>query len=289
MCLLFMYLNDDECGDGYRVIIANNRDEQWDRPTKQLSFWTDNEECISGQDMTPGKENGTWLGVSKKGRIGILLNILGVNDCEKKGRGYLVNEYISSQKDGHQYINETIKPCSSNYNSFNLILMNLSFPKTNGLCCSNMDGVITELDISNGVFTCDNSSQGKPWQKSIQNRERFGNIVKECNHKEKKDQLVQELLSLLTDRKTYNNDKQLATQAAMSNMEEDIILERSAVFVWTPKFRYGTRTHSIILVDREGNCDFIEKTMTTPVEPDNVKWETRSFKFKFSNCTSPHL
>ncbi|VDI65902.1 Hypothetical predicted protein [Mytilus galloprovincialis] len=203
MCLLFMYLNDDECGNGYRLIIANNRDEQWDRPTKPLSFWTDNEDCISGQDMTPGKENGTWLGVSKRGRIGILLNILGVNDPKKKGRGYLVNEYISSQKDGQEYINETIKPCSSNYNSFNLILMNLSFPKTNGICCSNLDGVITESDILNGVFTCDNSSPGRPWQKSVQNRERFGNIVKDFNHKEKKDQLVQELLNLLTDRKTY--------------------------------------------------------------------------------------
>ena len=48
MCLLFMYLNDDECGNGYRLIIANNRDEQWDKPTKPLSFWTDNEDCISG-------------------------------------------------------------------------------------------------------------------------------------------------------------------------------------------------------------------------------------------------
>ncbi|XP_076106342.1 transport and Golgi organization 2 homolog [Mytilus galloprovincialis] len=289
MCLLFIYLNDDECGNGYRLIIANNRDEQWDRPTKPLSFWTDNEDCISGQDMTLGKENGTWLGVSKKGRIGILLNILGVNDPKKKGRGYLVNEYISSQKDGQEYINETIKPCSSNYNSFNLILMNLSFPKTNGICCSNLDGVLTESDILNGVFTCDNSSPGRPWQKSVQNRERFGNIVKDFNHKEKKDQLVQELLNLLTDRKTYNNDQQLVSQAAMSNMEEDIILERSAAFVWTPKLRYGTRTHSIVLVDREGNCDFIEKTMATPVNPDNVKWETSSFKFKFSNCTTPHL
>ncbi|XP_052073970.1 transport and Golgi organization 2 homolog [Mytilus californianus] len=250
MCLLLMYLNDDECRDGYRVIIANNRDERWDRPTKQLSFWTDNEECLSGQDLTTGKEKGTWLGVSKKGRIGILLNILGVGDREKKGRGHLVNEYISSQKGGHEYINETIKTCSSKYNSFNLILMNLSFPKTNGICCSNVNGVITESDISNGVFTCDNSSPGKPWQKSIQNRERFGNIVKECNHKEKKDQLVQELICLLTDRTTYNSDQQLATQAAMSNMEEDVILERSATFVWTPKLRYGTRTHSIILVDR---------------------------------------
>ena len=42
---------------------------------------------FSGLDQTPRKEGGTWLGASKTGRIGILLNILGINDPKKKGRG----------------------------------------------------------------------------------------------------------------------------------------------------------------------------------------------------------
>lgn len=48
-------------------------------------------ECniFSGLDQTLGKEGGTWLGASKTGRIGILLNILGINDPRKKGRGKL--------------------------------------------------------------------------------------------------------------------------------------------------------------------------------------------------------
>ena len=48
MCLLFVYLNDEESSDGYRLILVNNRDEEWDRPTKQLQFWTDHTDCISG-------------------------------------------------------------------------------------------------------------------------------------------------------------------------------------------------------------------------------------------------
>ena len=42
---------------------------------------------FSGLDQTPKKEGGTWLGASKTGRIGTLLNILGINDPKKKGRG----------------------------------------------------------------------------------------------------------------------------------------------------------------------------------------------------------
>ena len=49
MCLLFVYLNDEESSGGYRLILANNRDEEWDRPTKQLQFWTDHTDCISGR------------------------------------------------------------------------------------------------------------------------------------------------------------------------------------------------------------------------------------------------
>jgi hypothetical protein len=39
----------------------------------------------------------------------------------------------------------------------------------------------------------------------------------------------------------FKDDQQVAKQAAMSNMDEDTTRERSAAFVWTPKFRYGTR------------------------------------------------
>jgi len=42
-----------------------------------------------GIDMVPGREGGTWLGASKRGRIGTLLTILGANDSKKKGRGKL--------------------------------------------------------------------------------------------------------------------------------------------------------------------------------------------------------
>lgn len=293
MCLLFVYLNDEESSDGYRLILVNNRDEEWDRPTKQLQFWTDHTDCISGLDQTPRKEGGTWLGASKTGRIGILLNILGINDPRKKGRGYLVNGFISSKQTGENYIKETFtqQSKSSDYNSFNLILMDLSLPKSSGVYCTNLDGDITVKDISNGILTSDNSSPDKPWQKSVQNRDRFDNIVKRYNKKETKEKLVEELLCLLGDKKPFEDDQQVAKQAAMSNMDENTTRERSAAFVWTPNLRYGTRTHSIILVDTDGHCEFIEKTMKTPVSQNNVEWETTAFNFKFHNTndTTSHL
>jgi len=37
--------------------------------------------------MEPGREGGTWLAMSKHGKIAILLNILNVLDKNKRGRG----------------------------------------------------------------------------------------------------------------------------------------------------------------------------------------------------------
>lgn len=43
-----------------------------------------------GTDQEPGKEGGTWLAMSKTGKIGVLLNILQADEDilpDKKGRG----------------------------------------------------------------------------------------------------------------------------------------------------------------------------------------------------------
>ena len=44
--------------------------------------------------MTPGKEGGTWLGLSRFGKIGVLLNLdrhdYGYDELNKLGRGSLV-------------------------------------------------------------------------------------------------------------------------------------------------------------------------------------------------------
>ena len=44
---------------------------------------------VLGLDEQPGREGGTWLGLSSLGKIGILLNVLGNSppDFRKKGRG----------------------------------------------------------------------------------------------------------------------------------------------------------------------------------------------------------
>lgn len=50
------------------------------------------------------------------------------------------------------------------------------------------------------------------------------------------------------------------------------IEQLSSLFGYMPELRRGTRTHSIITVDFEGNCKLLEFTLQTPVDELNLQW-----------------
>ena len=68
MCLILLsYLNHPS----FRLILAANRDEFYDRPTAPLGFWREAPHILAGKDL---KNGGTWLGVTKTGRICAVTN-----------------------------------------------------------------------------------------------------------------------------------------------------------------------------------------------------------------------
>jgi uncharacterized protein with NRDE domain len=72
----------------FKLIILNNRDEFFHRASRPASLITDHN--VYGCDMTPGKEGGTWIGLNRNGRVGVLLNLdrnKYDNDENKLGRG----------------------------------------------------------------------------------------------------------------------------------------------------------------------------------------------------------
>ena len=75
-------------------------------------------------DQTPGKEGGTWLGLSKHGRIGVLLNLSSksfANNPTALGRGFLVPNYLNHKEDMNDYVKK-LSMKSASYNPFNLVL-----------------------------------------------------------------------------------------------------------------------------------------------------------------------
>lgn len=274
MCICFIFASTElDEGVDFQVIIANNRDEYYARPTKPAHFW--NAHCLSGLDDEPSKKGGTWFGISTSGKIGALLNILDPTETNlRRGRGYLVSNYLSGDSSAEEYSYDLSKD-GEDYNKFNLVLLE----KKQTWQIVHTSNVEQEQPciLKQGIMAIGNSPYDKPWKKVEHGKTKFADIIKEYNSIKKKEALKEKLVELLSDRKSHWPDPQLMSQLKDEN-HIDFGKALSSNFVDLSKVsKYGTRTHTILLIDKSGFGEYTEITMDTT----NRKWNT--------TCTPFHL
>ena len=68
MCLILFAINPNP---KYKLILAANRDEFFERPTEKADFWSQEQNLLAGKDLQQG---GTWLGLTKNGRFSAVTN-----------------------------------------------------------------------------------------------------------------------------------------------------------------------------------------------------------------------
>jgi uncharacterized protein with NRDE domain len=86
--------------------------------------------------MEPGKEGGTWLALSMKGKAAVILNLV-IPECitnlPKKGRGSLTSNFVISNDSIESYLNNlyTENKNGETYNPYCLVLLNLKYINNN--------------------------------------------------------------------------------------------------------------------------------------------------------------
>lgn len=93
MCIALLSTSHPE----YPFILLNNRDEFLNRPTLAADWWqAPNSHVLGGRD-TQRQERGTWLGITRQGRIAILTNFReeGVEVTKEKSRGGIPSAYLT--------------------------------------------------------------------------------------------------------------------------------------------------------------------------------------------------
>lgn len=95
----------------YPFVLISNRDEFINRPTLNANWWDPPHEQVLGGRDTQRKERGTWLGITKQGRIAILTNFReeGIEVNKDKSRGAITNSYLCVDPESNETEEEYVK------------------------------------------------------------------------------------------------------------------------------------------------------------------------------------
>ncbi|XP_034237194.1 transport and Golgi organization protein 2 [Thrips palmi] len=277
MCILFLELSACPAPDGYRLILASNRDEAYRRPTDHAHHWEEAPSVFGGRDQEPGREGGTWLALDTagRGRLAVLLNVMGSpTQSDMRPRGSLVSDFVRGELHAKDYA-EALAKDGLEYSAFHLVTIDLD-EASGGLWhysnCSPEEGVASEVThFRSGRLSLGNSVVQEPFRKVAAGGERFDAILAE--RRADRDRLVEELVALLKWDHTHFPDERLASRAARSNLSLERLQQFSSIY--QRHANYGTRTHTVILVDANWRCDYYEWTLgesREAVDPDKSRW-----------------
>jgi uncharacterized protein with NRDE domain len=195
------------------IVIAANRDEFYDRPTRALHLWDDDKNVAGGRDLRAG---GSWLALTREGRFAAVTNIRGIDVSDARSRGELVGNFVRSNLDPLDYAQQ-IQP--SEYAGFHLIAGDR---KRVAHVASDTPASL----LPDGIFAVSNAPASIDWPKIALAREAMAAAL---DHSP--GQLIDDLMRFLTTPRG-------------GPIEQE-------VFVSLPDRGYGTRSSTVIVISED--------------------------------------
>jgi uncharacterized protein with NRDE domain len=237
MCLLLLALKSHPV---YKLVIAANRDEFYDRPTAPASFWDDRPDLLAGRDLRAG---GTWFGITKKGRIAAITNYRDPASLKSHApsRGELVSDFLTGNEKPEEYL-ASLDLKAGSYNGFNLIV-----GVKDQICWYSNRGKGTHSLIP-GIYGVSNHLLNTPWPKISRGKAALEGILSD-----QRTPSPEMLFDMLLDR-AIPDDHDLPDTGV--GLEWERLL--SPIFISSPN--YGTRSSAILLIDQNDHVTFMERT-----------------------------
>ncbi len=247
MCLILIAR---DAHPDYRLVVAANRDEFYDRPTAPAARWPEAPAVLGGRDLQAG---GTWLGIDRSGRFAAVTNYRqGQREpAAPRSRGLLVSEFLLSSVDPPQYV-ERVAAEADRYNGFNL----LAGDARELFYFSNRGGSVRALE--RGVYGLSNHLLDTPWPKVTATRGALETLLTRDPA-----ELVPRLFDLLSDR--GQAEEHLLPRTGVSLEWERLL---SAAFIVSDG--YGTRSSTVVLAGRDGRITFEERSFLAGGKPGGI-------------------
>lgn len=286
MCILLT----TNANKDYPFVLLSNRDEFFRRATQLATFHEyDNTRVLSPLDMAR-KDHGTWLALNPQNhKFAILVNYReGLKEViNPVSRGVLPLDYIVSQSETRsQFLNEL----GARYNDSELLSKIGGFNLLFGDLSKNSFDIISNKNASDfKIFTrkneyhgLSNSSFDDPWEKVRLGEEKLKTLTEDYNENHgSKEKFIEDLFSLLS----YNTLGNIT-----DDLEGNFNNIKNTIFVPALKVRdynrnnplageyYGTRTQTVILVDKYGKITYVERNLHSS-DDLSEKPQTQTYEF----------
>uniref|UniRef100_A0A7I4YZZ6 NRDE family protein n=1 Tax=Haemonchus contortus TaxID=6289 RepID=A0A7I4YZZ6_HAECO len=280
MCMSFIFISDNP-DSKYKLIILNNRDESVDRPTLELD-WRNG--VLSGIDIQD-PVRGTWFGTNMVGSVGILLSITQSPSAKKlqhgRSRGGIAKEFLESGRSCEDFFPE-LSSKADQFNGFQFL--GLQRNKENLYEMTSLTNMLVDKVEPRkwlaGTYVWGNSPPDKPFRKVVEGRKIFEKYIASLSPDTSVNDLITGLMKIATDETEYCPDPQLALQ---TERPLEMYRHYCSIMVKFPldMLRFGTRSHSIFIVDRNNNATFYENRMAAPPQIGKpTEWVDKTITYK---------
>jgi uncharacterized protein with NRDE domain len=245
MCLLLLALQSHPT---FRLVVAANRDEFYDRPAAAAGFWSENPSILAGRDLDGG---GTWLGVTLDGRFAALTNFRepGKHRTDAPSRGGLVEAFLKERVSASQYV-EDLARRGHPYNGFSFVAWDGHYLAYG----SNRDPVGPKV-LDPGLYGLSNGTLDEPWPKVTRAKMLLEEALEGSG-----DGLQDRLFTLLGDQNEVPDD-------ALPRTGLPVSWERALSPIFVTAGRHGTRCSTVLLLKTKGRVEFEERGFSSDGRP----------------------
>jgi len=236
MCLIiFAY----QAHPDYPLVVAANRDEFHQRPTRPSRFWQDHPGLLAGRDRQLG---GTWMGITRDGRFAAVTNFRDPARTAPapRSRGELTINFLTGDLSPVDYM-ATLEALGSEYAGFNLLVGD-----RDGLWYLTNSEPGGPQAVAPGIYGLSNAHLDTPWPKVISGKAALRNTLD--------NEVTHEHLAAAVSSREMADRKALDQQGLCGEMDQLL----SAPFIVNES--YGTRATTTLWLERDRTVHWRERS-----------------------------
>ncbi|KAI4151027.1 MAG: hypothetical protein LQ340_003739 [Diploschistes diacapsis] len=273
----------------YPLILASNRDEHLARPTAAAAYWDPpHQHVLGGRDLfRPVK--GTWLGLTKDGRIATLTNFREDQQAQTEvSRGAMVNAFLTPSPeevgDTETFVKRLIGgEGARGSGGFSLVCGRIGQPLAVVSNRMQKEGEVKWIgkDKAETVGLSNATFGDRSWDKVAGGEQRMQELLKNSQETQaKKEEIIEGLLRLLSIDTLPKHEEGECWISRVRQLRRSIFIPRvghedgteaQAIAAADHDAKvteekatsgaYGTQKQTVVLVDQEGLITFVEKSL----------------------------